>query len=120
MSEDELLELSSIEVHGGLEKAFEHESRVTNSRMTFAVYLPPLALSNDDAIKLPLLMYLSGAGSTYQEFLDQSNYAEFAAKHSIVVCAPDTSPRDLGENKGRLLCTVTRDSLYRYRRRRRR
>lgn len=92
----DLVELDRVEMFGGFQLTYQHESYVTNSSMKFSLYLPPK--HSQASVKLPLLYYLSGAGSNEQVYVQQSGFQEYAAKHNIVVCGPDTSPRVTGND----------------------
>lgn len=88
-----LTEISSVRLCGGWLKTFSHDSQVNHCTMRFAVYLPPQAVEHDD---LPVLYWLSGLTCTEENFMAKSGAQRFAAKHGIILVAPDTSPR--GEN----------------------
>jgi S-formylglutathione hydrolase len=74
--------------------------------MRFAVYTPPQASS----APVPVLWYLSGLTCTWANVMEKSGLQAAAAKHGIMVIAPDTSPRgdnvaddegyDLGQGAG--------------------
>lgn len=74
--------------------------------MNVGVYLPPQA----ETKPCPVLYWLSGLTCTEQNFITKAGAQEHAAKHGIIVVAPDTSPRgqnvpddsayDLGQGAG--------------------
>ena len=78
---------------GGWNHIYRHPSKVNHCDMQFAVYLPPQA---DSQQKLPVLYWLSGLTCTEQNFITKAGAQQFAAKHGIVLVAPDTSPRGEG------------------------
>ena len=59
--------------------------------MNFGVYLPPQF--KVDGEKLPVVYWLSGLTCTEQNFVTKAGAQQFAAKHGIIIVAPDTSPR---------------------------
>jgi len=75
--------------------------------MRFGVYLPPAALRGEPC---PVLYWLSGLACTEQNFITKAGAQPFAARHGLIVVAPDTSPRgadvpdapgyDLGQGAG--------------------
>jgi Predicted esterase len=69
---------------------FKHESSVIGGSMNFTVYAPPQAKEK----KLPALLYLAGLTCDHTTFIIKGGAQRFAAKHGIVLVAPDTSPRD--------------------------
>lgn len=85
-----LNEQSAVRCFDGWLKTYSHPSKVNNCDMQFAVYLPPQAQTNDS---LPVLYWLSGLTCTEENFMAKSGAQQFAAKHGIVLVAPDTSPR---------------------------
>lgn len=84
--------LSAQKSHGGVQGVYRHASVSCACPMTFAVYVPPLPENK----KAPVLWYLSGLTCTHANVMDKGEYRAAAAKHGIILVAPDTSPR--GEN----------------------
>lgn len=90
----------------GWQDVFQHESEVLGCMMRFGVYLPPQAAYK----KLPVLYWLSGLTCTEQNFITKAAVQRYAAEHSLIIVAPDTSPRgeevadneayDLGQGAG--------------------
>ncbi|MDO7410113.1 S-formylglutathione hydrolase [Acinetobacter baumannii] len=76
----------------GWQDVYQHESTSLNCEMKFAVYIP----EHQQGEKLPVLYWLSGLTCTEQNFITKAGAQQFAAKHKIILVAPDTSPR--GEN----------------------
>lgn len=74
--------------------------------MRFAVYTPPQAAHGP----VPVLWYLSGLTCTWANMMEKSGVQEHAARHGLMIIAPDTSPRgehvpdddayDLGQGAG--------------------
>lgn len=87
-----LTEVSKNFCFGGWQKVFSHNSSELGCVMKFAVYLPPQC----ERGPRPALFYLSGLTCTEQNFITKAGAQQFAAKHGIVVVAPDTSPRGVG------------------------
>ena len=93
---------------GGWQEVWQHRSAVLDCDMRFAVYLPPQAEGEHEA--LPVLYWLSGLTCNEQNFITKAGAQRYAAEHGIVLVAPDTSPRgedvandeayDLGQGAG--------------------
>lgn len=102
--------MERIESHasfGGRQEVWKHASAALGCEMKFGVYLPPAALQGE---KCPVLYWLSGLTCTEQNFITKAGAQEHAARHGLIVVAPDTSPRgeavandpayDLGQGAG--------------------
>ena len=102
--------MQRVEQHasfGGRQEVWQHASAVLGCDMKFGVYLPEQALRGEAC---PVLYFLAGLTCTEQNFITKANAQEHAARHGIVVVAPDTSPRgadvaddeayDLGQGAG--------------------
>lgn len=102
--------LTLVERHasfGGRQEVWSHDSAVLGCPMKFGVYLPPAAL---DGERCPVLYWLSGLTCTEQNFITKGQAQGHAARHGLIVVAPDTSPRggtvaddaayDLGQGAG--------------------
>lgn len=97
---------SSWASHGGVMSVHTHDSEVCQCNMRFAVYTPPQAKVR----KVPVVWYLSGLTCSWANVMEKSGLQAAAAKHGIMVIAPDTSPRgddvaddeayDLGQGAG--------------------
>jgi S-formylglutathione hydrolase len=84
----------------------DHASAVTGAEMRFAVYEPPQAAKGP----VPVLWYLSGLTCNWSNVMEKGNLQAAAARHGVIVIAPDTSPRgedvsddesyDLGQGAG--------------------
>jgi S-formylglutathione hydrolase len=93
--------------HGGRQEVWQYESAALGCRTRFGIYLPPAALEGE---RCPVLYWLSGLTCTEQNFITKAGVQAHAARHGLVVVAPDTSPRgdgvandpayDLGQGAG--------------------
>ncbi len=72
---------------------WQHASRSTHCDMRLGVYLPPQALAGE---RCPVLYWLSGLTCTEQNFITKAGAQQHAARHGLIVVAPDTSPRGPG------------------------
>jgi len=77
---------------GGKVGFYSHQSYACNSLMKFAVYQPPQAQSQP----VPVLYFLSGLTCNEENFMAKAGTQQFAAKHGLMLVAPDTSPRNTG------------------------
>jgi S-formylglutathione hydrolase len=75
--------------HGGMLGYYKHASEATDCEMKFAVYEPP----NVSRARAPVLYYLAGLTCTEDTFVTKACALEHAARHGLVLVAPDTSPR---------------------------
>ncbi len=92
---------------GGRQEVWKHASDVLGCDMNFGIYLPEAALRGQ---RCPVLYWLSGLTCTEQNFITKANAQAHAARHGLIVVAPDTSPRgdavsndaayDLGQGAG--------------------
>ncbi|MBP7565059.1 MAG: S-formylglutathione hydrolase [Burkholderiaceae bacterium] len=88
--------MERVESHasfGGRQEVWKHASSTLNCEMKFAVYLPAQALAGE---RCPVLYWLSGLTCTEQNFITKAGAQEHAARHGLIVVAPDTSPRGEG------------------------
>ncbi|MDO6963105.1 S-formylglutathione hydrolase [Rhizobium alvei] len=81
--------ISEVTSHGGMQGVFSHESDVTKTTMTFAVFVPPQATREPR----PVLWYLSGLTCTHANVMEKGEYRRLAAELGLIVVCPDTSPR---------------------------
>jgi S-formylglutathione hydrolase len=84
--------LATISRHacfGGVLGYYQHASQANNCDMRFAVYVPPQAAKGP----VPVLYYLAGLTCTEETFATKAGALEHAARHGIMLVAPDTSPR---------------------------
>ena len=102
----QLTQVSSWKSFGGNLSVYDHESPLLGCTMRFAVYVPPQAKDGP----VPVLWYLSGLTCTWANMMEKSGVQEHAARHGLIIIAPDTSPRgehvpndeayDLGQGAG--------------------
>jgi S-formylglutathione hydrolase len=84
--------LTTIEEHrcfGGVQAVYRHESAETRCPMDLAVYRPPQA----ERRPVPVLYWLSGLTCTWANFTEKAGVQRYAARHGLMIVAPDTSPR---------------------------
>ncbi len=85
------IEISSdARMHGGQVQFVKHQSNACSCEMEFSVFLPEAAASGT---QLPVLWWLSGLTCTAENFTVKAGAQQFAARHGIIIVAPDTSPR---------------------------
>ncbi|QSX77066.1 S-formylglutathione hydrolase [Agrilutibacter solisilvae] len=87
--------MERIESHasfGGTQEVWRHRSHVLGCDMRLGVYLPPQAAEGP----CPVLYWLSGLTCTEQNFITKAGAQEHAARHGLILVAPDTSPRGEG------------------------
>ncbi len=102
--------MERIEHHasfGGRQEVWKHLSKTLGCDMKVAVYLPEEALRGQ---RCPVLYWLSGLTCSEQNFITKAGAQAHAARHGLIVVAPDTSPRgvtvaddaayDLGQGAG--------------------
>ena len=77
----------------GIQGFYRHESQTVGTPMRFSVYVPP---TNGKSDKMPVIWWLSGLTSTEENFTIKSGVQRYAAKHRVIIVAPDTSPRGAG------------------------
>ena len=77
----------------GRQSVHTHASADCACDMTFAVFLPPPALTPARDRKLPVVWYLSGLTCTYANVMEKGEYRRTAAELGLIVVCPDTSPR---------------------------
>lgn len=85
--------VSANKSFGGWHKQFNHDSKVLNCKMRFAIYLPPQVEAGE---KVPVLYWLSGLTCTDENFMQKAGVQRVAAELGIAIVAPDTSPRGEG------------------------
>jgi S-formylglutathione hydrolase len=77
-------------VHGGTLRYLRHDSATTGTPMTLSVFVPP------GEGPFPVLIWLSGLTCTEDNFTTKAGAYQSAAKHGVIIVAPDTSPRGEG------------------------
>lgn len=81
--------ISTAKSHGGVQGVYRHESAITGTPMTFAVFVPPQAANGP----VPVLWYLSGLTCSHANVMEKGEYRAAAAAQGVILVAPDTSPR---------------------------
>ena len=79
--------LKTHAVHGGTLRYLKHDSAITGTPMTLSVFVPP------GEGPFPVLIWLSGLTCTEDNFTTKAGAYASAAKHGVIIVAPDTSPR---------------------------
>ncbi|BBM87026.1 S-formylglutathione hydrolase [Candidatus Uabimicrobium amorphum] len=81
---------SSKSCFGGKVEFYKHSSSSCNCEMSFSIFIPQEASTEN---KLPVLYWLSGLECTEKNFMEKSGAQRCAAENSVIIVAPDTSPR---------------------------
>ncbi len=89
MVSHKLKEIESVKESGGWLKRYTHQSVSCQCEMTFSIYLPPLAATEN----VPALYWLSGLTCTDDNFRTKAGAQRYAAALGIALIIPDTSPR---------------------------
>lgn len=84
--------LSETRSFGGTQGVYRHKSQATGTDMTFAVYLPEMALHGP----VPVLWYLSGLTCTHENAMTKAAAQQWCDEAGIAMVFPDTSPRGEG------------------------
>ena len=82
-------QIESIKEFGGYLNRYEHDSSTCQCKMTFSVYLPPQATTEN----VPTLYWLSGLTCTDDNARTKAGMQRYAAEQGIALIFPDTSPR---------------------------
>lgn len=77
---------------GGVQGVYSHASQVTGCDMTFGLFLPEEAETNE----VPVIWYLSGLTCTHENAMVKAGAQRWAAEMGVAVVFPDTSPRSEG------------------------
>lgn len=77
---------------GGEQLRFQHASEELGCEMRFSIFLPPQVRSGPR----PVLYWLSGLTCTDENFVTKAGAQRAAARHGVIIVAPDTSPRGEG------------------------
>lgn len=85
--------LSEHKLFSGMQLRFRHTSEVTESDMTFSIYLPK---GHDEGKRFPALYWLSGLSCTDENFIQKAGAQRRASDLGMILVAPDTSPRGPG------------------------
>ena len=78
---------------GGVQRFYQHASRVIGLPMKYSVFLPPQATIDQAGGMVPALLYLAGLTCTEETFMIKAGAQQHAAELGIALIAPDTSPR---------------------------
>ncbi|NHT75261.1 S-formylglutathione hydrolase [Rhizobiaceae bacterium CRRU44] len=81
--------LSQNVAFGGMQGVYSHRSEACDCDMTFAVFVPPQAVSQP----CPVVWYLSGLTCSHANVMDKGEYRRLAAELGLIIVCPDTSPR---------------------------
>lgn len=84
--------ISDVKAFGGRQIKCKHHSIFNNCEMQFSVFLP----ADAEQKRVPVLYWLSGIGSTDDNFVNGAGAQRTAAEHGIAIVVPDTSPRGEG------------------------
>ena len=84
-----LTRVSQSKSFGGVQSFFSHDAAETGCPMRFGLFLPPQA----QAGRVPVLYWLSGLGSTEENFAIKAGAQRVAAELGLAIVTPDTSPR---------------------------
>lgn len=84
--------ISENRCFGGVQGFYRHASREVGLPMRFSVFRPAEAEKG----RVPVLFYLSGLTCTEENFTIKAGAQRFAARHGLMIVAPDTSPRETG------------------------
>jgi len=84
-----LATISKHACHGGELGYYQHPSAANDCDMKFAVFSPPQAAHG----RVPVLYYLAGLTCNEETFVTKAGALEHAARHGLMLVAPDTSPR---------------------------
>lgn len=76
----------------GSQEVWKHRSEVLDCDMRLGVYLPPQVAQG----ACPVLYWLSGLTCNEQNFITKAGAQQYAARHGVILVAPDTSPRGPG------------------------
>jgi len=82
-------QIESIKEFGGWLNRYEHQSASCACTMTFSVYLPPQAETEN----VPVVYWLSGLTCTDDNVRTKAGAQRYAAELGLALVMPDTSPR---------------------------
>lgn len=83
--------MNTLKTHhcfGGSVKFWEHDSKVTGTKMKFSTFTPPGEVKG-------ALIWLSGLTCNEENFITKAGAQRWLADENIMVICPDTSPRGL-------------------------
>ena len=82
-------QIERIKESGGWLERWQHESAACACTMTFSVYLPPQAATQN----CPVVYWLSGLTCTDDNVRVKAGAQRYAAELGLILVMPDTSPR---------------------------
>ena len=82
-------QVERIREFGGWLERWQHESETCRCTMTFSVYLPPQAATQN----MPVVYWLSGLTCTDDNMRTKAGAQRYAAELGLILVMPDTSPR---------------------------
>ena len=82
-------QVERIKEFGGWLERWQHESASCHCTMTFSIYLPPQAATQD----CPVVYWLSGLTCTDDNVRTKAGAQRYAAELGLILVMPDTSPR---------------------------
>jgi S-formylglutathione hydrolase len=85
----QIKKISQNKYFDGFQYVYAHEAESTACTMSFGIFLPP----QTEALKSPVLYWLSGLTCTEQNFITKSGAQRIAAETGMILIIPDTSPR---------------------------
>lgn len=85
--------LSEHRCFGGVQRYYQHASRVIGLPMKYSVFLPPQAAMDQAGGKVPALLYLAGLTCTEETFMIKAGAQQHAAELGLALITADTSPR---------------------------
>ncbi len=89
--------ISEHACYGGEQRFYRHDSRETRGPMKFSVYLPPQA----NAVKVPVLYFLSGLTCTEETFCIKSHAQKCAAELGLMLISPGHQPARAAHSRRR-------------------
>ncbi len=92
MAATQLELISEHRCFDGIQRFYRHDSRAIGLPMRFSVYVPPQAQEG----RVPVLFFLAGLTCTEETFMIKAGAQRWAAKHGLMLVAPDTSARGAG------------------------
>lgn len=89
MNRAALIQIERIKESGGWLERWQHESAACACTMTFSVYLPPQAATQN----CPVVYWLSGLTCTDDNVRVKAGAQRYCAELGLILVMPDTSPR---------------------------
>jgi S-formylglutathione hydrolase len=81
-------QIERIKEFGGWLERWHHESTACHCTMTFSIYLPPQAATQ----QLPVVYWLSGLTCTDDNVRVKAGAQRYCAELGLILVMPDTSP----------------------------